>query len=198
MDILDGSWAEMKAVKARDSFSLYYIELLQGTTPETYKYTVFGANTHFYFKCNVSVPADVADFEANFKAAATAVESLAEGVTRSRTLVSQTGSLTTNSTTALQTVLTYTVPAKKTFHLKQWLLAKINAGTAVLTLSQIQVNGSVVDGESTPAASNVCIYERNYCQPLPMAVAGDVITVKVTPSATGSTLWGARLIGELR
>lgn len=197
-DQVETTWVDFKIFKTRDSFTAYYIEHPQGTEPETFLYTVFGANTSFYFKCGISESADITDFEANFKTAAQVVGSESEAVGRSRVPISKTGALTTNNATALQTVLTYTVPTKQTFHLEQWMVGRVNAGNAEMTLAQLQVNGTPVDGQSNQSLTGAPFYEREYAHPLPLAVAGDVITIKITPNATAATIFGARLVGELR
>lgn len=197
-DQIEANWADFKTFKTRDSFTAYYIEHPQGTEPETFLYTVFGANTQFYFKCAVLESEDIDDFESNFKTNAQVVFSETEAVGRSRVPISKTGSLSTSSTTALQTVLTYTVPAKQTFHIEQWMVGRVNGGAAEMTLAQLQVNGAPVDGQSNASLSGSPFYERKYSHPLPMAVGGDVITIKITPNGSASTLFGARLLGELR
>lgn len=198
MDILESSYADLIAAKTRDSFTLSYISFAQGTEPETYQYRVFGANTLTYFKCLLSDPIEVAAFEAAYKNGAQEVASETEALIKSRAPVTASGSLSSSSTLALQTVLTYTVPAKQTFHLEQWMVGRINAGNAEMTLAQLQVNGAAVDGQSNSSLSGAPFYERKYAHPLPVATAGQIITIKVTPNAGGATTFGARLLGELR
>lgn len=198
MTQVECSWTDFKTFKARDSFTLLYISFPQGTIPETYNYIAFGANTSFYLKCQLNVPEDVTDFETIFKTNAQEVFGEAEALGKCRVFISKSGSLTTNSTAALQTVLTYTVPAKQTFHCEQWLVGRLNTGSAEMTNAQLQVNGSPVDGRSNASLAGSPYYEGKYSHALPIAVAGDIITIKITPNGISSTLFGARLLGELR
>lgn len=197
-DQVEVSWADFKTFKTRDSFTTLYVSFPQGTTPETYIYVAYGASTAFYFKCQINVAADVTDFETSFKASAAEVFSESEALGKNKIPITKTGSLTTSSVSSLQTVLSYTVPAKQTFHCEQWFVGRINSGTAEMTIAQLQINGTPVDGRSNASLAGSPYFEGRYAHPLPLAVAGDVITVKVTPNGVSSTTFGARLVGELR
>lgn len=197
-DLVETSWSEFKTFKTRDSFTVFYIEFPQGTDPETYQYRVYGANSSFYFKTGLLESSEISDFETNFKASAQNVGSEPEAIGKARVPFSKTGSLTSSSTTSLQTVLSYTVPAKQVFHLEQWMVGRVSTGNAELTIAQLQVNGTPVDGQSDAAQAGFTTANRVYSHPLPIAVAGDVITVKVTPNVSSSTVFGARILGELR
>lgn len=197
-DQVESAWSDLKTFKTRDTFTLFYVTFPQGTIPETYHYALFAKNGSFYFKCQLNDPTEITDFETNFKTGAQEVGGDIEAICKSEVFISKVGNLTTTSNGALQTVLTYTVPAKETFHCEQWMIGRINTGNAEITVAQLQVNGTVVDGRSNASLTGSPYFEGRYAHPLPLANSGDIITIKVTPNAGGSTLWGARLVGALR
>lgn len=198
-DLIETDWASFKSFKSRDIFSVSYIAFPQGTIPETYQYRVYGANTAFYFKSFLTLSDEITDFETNFKSSAISVGSEEQAVSNSRVPTTKVGSINTTTTTALQTVISYTVPANQTFHCEQWMASRLNTGSAEISIAQLQVNGVVVDGQTQSSLQSTPSVDRKYAHPLPLANAGDVVTIKITPSSgSGSTLFGARILGELR
>lgn len=66
MTDLSITWAELKSAWAR-GFPLYYVAFPQGSTPESYFYTVLGVEHDRFYQARLEASADVADFETNFK-----------------------------------------------------------------------------------------------------------------------------------
>lgn len=114
------------------------------------------------------------------------------------------GEITTTATTADQIITSYTVPAGKTFYLASFFISRITdnsigaipASLVVFTApSTTSIKRKL--GLRSTSSGNV-IWESIFPTAIQIANAGDVIRIRVTPTGTTSTLWGASLTGYLK
>lgn len=110
------------------------------------------------------------------------------------------GTLTTSATTANQVVVTHTVTAGKTFYLCGFSLNKVASAAGAISAAggrmALQANGADIDQSAAPASATAVIdWVRQYSVAFPIATAGQVVRLVVTPSANTSTVWAGRLIG---
>lgn len=200
------SWTDIKSYKTRDGFSLSYVSNPDGT------YEAVGVSNRFEYHAAISVATDITDFEANFKSASSSVTTIDAGIAaanqfdsiavRSFTTdasVEIHGEVTTASTTANQTVITYTVPAGKNFFLVYSVIQKVSVNSVDMAPGAIRKNGTDLYRRGVGgSASGSSVYELRVGPPgVSIATAGDVLTLTVTPGGTGSTTWGAVLMGYL-
>lgn len=114
-----------------------------------------------------------------------------------------TGQLTTTATTADQIIVSYTVPANRTFYFIGWLISvdgntdgvPIKIGKNTITTPPA-APGTVDSNlfrvfrlDRSGVAQDVI--NQDYSTPRKFGFAGDVIKVSVTPGGTGSTIWRA-------
>jgi hypothetical protein len=119
------------------------------------------------------------------------------------TVITQ-GEITTTATTADQIIVSYTVPAGKSFYLASFFISRITdnsvgaipASLAVFTSPSTTVVRRRLGLRST-ASGNV-IWESIFPTAVQIALAGDVVRVRVTPTGTTSTVWFASITGYLR
>ncbi len=118
------------------------------------------------------------------------------------------GKITTTATTADQVVLSYTVPAGKTF----WIAGyTINNGETTIRANPYKIGKNTVTSEPAgPGVVDGNIFRMGNMpqssfrdedfsgNPRRMAVAGDVVKMTVTPSGVTSTVWRASLDFILR
>jgi hypothetical protein len=112
------------------------------------------------------------------------------------------GSLASTAATANQVIVTYTVPAGKTFFLTHFglnaILTTFAATATAFGTASFQVNGvnlltfSALGGAGTLTAP----VHFEFDNPLPWQ-AGDVLSIVCTPSAVTPFTWGANIVGYL-
>ena len=116
------------------------------------------------------------------------------------------GKLVTTATTANQIVLSYTVPANKSFYIKGFTI--MVSGSVVIG-DPVKIGKNALTEENAPGTVNNEIFrvfylpsKTNYCEkfdtPILIAYGGDVIKVAVTPSAGTTTTWRASVDFILR
>lgn len=112
--------------------------------------------------------------------------------------------ITTATLTANQVILTYTVPVGVTFYLVGYSMSRIDlASTACgspfrLVANSIVIKRFAVDWNGGNGYGNVMIWAENYPYPFPIATAGQLIEITVTPSTAVSTTWGASILGIVK
>lgn len=118
------------------------------------------------------------------------------------------GTITTTATTADQVVLSYTVPANKTF----WIVGyTLNNGETTIRANPYKIGRNTVTSEPAgPGTVDGAIFRMGNMpassfrdedfsgNPRRMAIAGDVVKITVTPSGGTSTVWRACLDFILR
>ena len=121
-----------------------------------------------------------------------------------------TGQLTTTATTADQLIISYTVPANRTFYLLGFFVGVDGNtdGTPVKIGKNTITTPPAAPGTLDSNFFRVFRLDRSgvaqdtvgqdFSTPRQFAFAGDVVKVSVTPSGTGSTIWRATLDFILR
>ena len=200
------SWSALKAIKSSLGVKIY-----EGSG---FTYRVWIIVNESIFECIISSPADRTDYENNYRSTSIIVESgdiayiiyaqnnsLSPAYTTEEYINSYV-EFTTSSVTANQTIFTYTVPTGKRFCLVGYYI--VQTTTQQNSVGAIPArwlkNGTVFDKASingNQSMSPVTSWNRTFSYSIPFAVAGDVITATVTPSASYSTVWASRLIGRL-
>lgn len=112
--------------------------------------------------------------------------------------VFQFGTVTTTTTAANQTILTYTVPAGKDLLLTGLFIGKSATNNVDAVPFRFRVGGTDKMVYATDQAVAPVTWNPNWGFPVKIATAADVITVTVTPSAAASSIWNATLFGYLR
>ena len=116
-------------------------------------------------------------------------------------LIVVTNQTTTTTTTANQILSTRTVAAGKTFYLVSYYVAIADHTNAVdggpITLN---INGAVwrqtyLKDQGGGNVGGSMEFKEDFCQGLPVATAGQVVKLTVTPSAALSKLWSSQIIG---
>jgi hypothetical protein len=198
------SWTRFKALKTSNAaFTIYYTQV--AASPNEYIATL---GNQSQCQCDILAPADVTDFETNYKASATAVItpndafSLLDAAILLPTNVLKTGSLVTTAVTVDQVVLTYTVTAGKTFYVKYIDMSGAQTtpagGTSTIlgTISMETPSGTktitrrFIGGGGVPTDHVTIPFDDS----IPVA-GGVVIRVVVTPSSTTSMTWIANFGG---
>jgi hypothetical protein len=113
------------------------------------------------------------------------------------------GEITTSATTADQIIASYTVPSGKDFYLASFFITRITdnsvgaipASLAVFTSPTTAIIRKL--GLRSTASGNV-IWESILPTAIKIATAADVIRLRVTPTGSTNTLWGAALTGYLK
>lgn len=115
-----------------------------------------------------------------------------EGIWQFNTLIS-------TATTADQTVLTYTVPAGKTFYVMFIEVAKCSVNNINADPAKLFANGVELARASMPGGQQMVVnYQTSLAAAYPLVTAGQIIKLTVTPTGTTSTTWSARLLGALK
>lgn len=128
----------------------------------------------------------------------------APAVTAPNTNVYTYSELTTTAVTANQVILTYTVPANVTFYLVGYSMTRVDLTSTScpapfrLVANSIVLKRFAVDWNGGNGFGNYMIWSENYPYPFPVATAGQVIQITVTPSDVTSTTWGASILGIIK
>lgn len=209
MTALQIQWSTMKTVVARDSFSLYYVSVPQGTSPETYSYNIIGTNQVYFYITWANIGTDGTDFENNYKSAAISVLSqddafaLAVPAISTEYMPSQIWQENDVSTTGLSktTVVSYTVATGFNFYIMGHTLTRVtDNGTEALpaTLEVFSGGSTVYKIERNLGSGGDSNWEKEYPFPLKVASSTDIIKLTVTPTSLLSTSWSGRITGFLR
>lgn len=229
LKVLDITWTDLKTFKTRDTFILYYVsnpigayDVIGISNKFIFRaYLCSSADINDFnnnYRSGATVVASIDDAignanlydsesvrDASGNPLNTNLNSSSGFVQQASTPTADTteknwifGTLLTAAPTAA-TVLSYTVPAGKTFYCYYHELCKATVNAVNGEPVSIAVDGVEKSRVALPGGNlNLVYYPTNLWAGYPIATSGQTITATVTPSGVGVTMWSARFLGALK